>query len=319
LIDGALITSILIFVGLMLLSQSIYSLISYRDRRRNLIGKIKGNPQGSRVVESVPADDTKDGFLRRSTIGVISSLGRRMRSAEEREPTHMRKILWQAGYRRRNALSIFLGSKILMIILMIAGFSTMRLFIIRTIPTEQLIAIYIVAAVVGFYLPDIWIRIKLIKRRAKFMDGFPDAIDLMVVCVDAGMGLDAAIQRVGEEMEMGNKVVNEEFRLVGLELRAGKQRRDALRNLADRAGSEDVSSLVTLLIETDRFGTSVAQALRVHSESIRTKRHQRAEELAAKLPVKLIFPLIFFILPALMVTILGPAAIRIYRIILKSY
>jgi tight adherence protein C len=312
-----MVISVLIFVGLMLLSQGIYYLMEYRHRRANLVRKISGNPRGAET--SVPVDDEEDGFLKKSTIGVISSLGRRMRTKEEREPIHMRKILWQAGYRRRNALSIFLGVKILMVILMIAGFSVVRLFIIKTIPAAQLMIIYVVAALAGFYLPGIWIRIRLLRRRAKFMDGFPDAIDLMVVCVDAGMGLDAAIQRVGEEMEMGNKVVSEEFKLVGLELRAGKQRRDALRNLADRAGSEDVSSLVTLLIETDRFGTSVAQALRVHSDSIRTKRHQKAEELAAKLPVKLIFPLIFFILPALMVTILGPAAIRIYRVILKSY
>jgi tight adherence protein C len=150
------------------------------------------------------------------------------------------------------------------------------------------------------------------------LEGFPDALDLMVVCVEAGMGLDAAINRVGEEMKLRNAVVSEEFRLMGLELRAGKLRRDALRNLGIRTGLDDVKSLMTLLIQTDKFGTSVAQALRVHSDSMRTKRYQKAEEIAAKLPVKLVFPLILFIFPSLFVVIIGPAVIRIFRVLLPA-
>ena len=148
------------------------------------------------------------------------------------------------------------------------------------------------------------------------LEGFPDALDLMVVCVEAGIGLDAAITRVGEEMRFGNEVLSEEFKMLSLELRAGKQRRDALRNLALRTDLEDVSSLVSLLIQTDKFGTSVAQALRVHSDSMRVRRYQRAEELATKLPVKLLFPLILFIFPSFFVTLLGPAVIQIFRVLL---
>jgi tight adherence protein C len=140
----------------------------------------------------------------------------------------------------------------------------------------------------------------------------------MVVCVEAGMGLDAAINRVGEEMKLRNEVVSEEFRLMGLELRAGKLRRDALRNLGIRTGLDEVKSLMTLLVQTDKFGTSVAQALRVHSDSMRTRRYQKAEEMAAKLPVKLIFPLILFILPSLFVVVVGPAVIRLFRILLPT-
>ena len=139
-----------------------------------------------------------------------------------------------------------------------------------------------------------------------------------MVCVEAGVGLDAAINRVGEEMRLSNKVLSEEFRLLSLELRAGKTRRDALRNLAMRTDLEDVSSFVTLLIQTDKFGTSVAQAVRVQSDSMRRKRFQRAEEMAAKLPVKLVFPLILFIFPALFIVVLGPAAIRIFRTLLPA-
>jgi len=134
-----------------------------------------------------------------------------------------------------------------------------------------------------------------------------------VVCVEAGMGLDAAISRVGEEIRFTDRELSDELRLLNLELRAGKTRLEALRNLARRVNLEDMNSLVTLLVQTEKFGTSIAQALRVYSDTFRTKRYQAAEELAAKLPVKLLFPLIFFIFPAIFVVILGPAVIQIIQ------
>jgi len=156
------------------------------------------------------------------------------------------------------------------------------------------------------------------QRKEWIRAGLPDALDLMVVCVVAGTGLDAAINRVAEEMELSNQPLSQEFKTLGLELRAGKSRQDALRNLAFRTDLEEVSSLVTLLIQTEKFGTSIAQALRVHSEAMRTRRFQKAEEIAAKLPIKLVFPLILFILPSLFVVILGPAAITIFRTLLSG-
>jgi tight adherence protein C len=181
------------------------------------------------------------------------------------------------------------------------------------IPSLTFLLISILLAMIGFYLPNLWIKMRISNRKEKMQQGLPDALDLMVVCVEAGTGLDAAINRVGEEMKLSNKVLSEEFRLMGMELRAGKQRRHALKNLALRTDLEDVNSLVTLLIQTEKFGTSLAQALRVHSDSMRTKRFQKAEEIAAKLPVKLMFPLVLFIFPSIFVVILGPAAIRIFR------
>jgi tight adherence protein C len=136
----------------------------------------------------------------------------------------------------------------------------------------------------------------------------------MVVCTEAGMGLDAALKRVGEEIRLSNKVLSDEFRILNLELRAGKSRASVLRSLGKRIGLEDVDSLVTLLIQTDKFGTSVGRALRVHSDAMRTKRMQKVEEVAAKLPVKLLFPTVFCIFPALFLIILGPAIIRVMRI-----
>jgi tight adherence protein C len=177
----------------------------------------------------------------------------------------------------------------------------------------QVMLVSIAVAVFGFYLPDIWLKIRTANRKDKITRGFPDALDLLVVCVEAGMGLDAAINRVAEEISLSNKILSDELKVLNLELRAGKPRRDALQDLAVRTGLEDVSSLVTLLIQTDKFGTSIARALRVHSDSMRTARFQRAEELAAKLPVKLLIPLIFFIFPSLFVVIIGPAGIRIAK------
>jgi tight adherence protein C len=169
----------------------------------------------------------------------------------------------------------------------------------------------------GFFLPDIWLQRRIVKRKEKLFEGFPDALDLLAVCVEAGMGLDAATVRVAKEIELTNKPLSEELKLLNLELRAGKSRRDALRDLAMRTDLEDIRNLTTLLIQTDKFGGSITKALRVYSDTFRTKRYQRAEETAAKIPVKLTFPLALFIFPSLFVVILGPAAIRIYQTILQ--
>jgi tight adherence protein C len=165
----------------------------------------------------------------------------------------------------------------------------------------------------GFYLPDIWLRQKTEKRQEKLLKALPDALDLMVVCVEAGMGLDEAINRVAKESKLQSQELSDEFVFLGLELRAGKERQVALRNLAERTNLEEVNNLVTLLIQADKFGTNIADTLRVYSDSFRTERFQRAEEMAAKMPVKLILPLILFIFPALFIVIIGPAIISIYR------
>jgi tight adherence protein C len=170
-------------------------------------------------------------------------------------------------------------------------------------------------ALMGLFLPDIWLRIRIAKRRERIFKGFPDALDLLVVCVEAGMGIDSAINRVAEEMKISNKTLSDELKLLNLEIRAGKTRRDALKDLAMRTDLQEVESLATLLIQTEKFGTNVAQTLRVYSDMFRTKRYQRAEEIAAKMPIKLVIPLAFFIFPSLFVVLLGPAAINIVKVL----
>ncbi|MBW1991448.1 MAG: type II secretion system F family protein [Deltaproteobacteria bacterium] len=164
---------------------------------------------------------------------------------------------------------------------------------------------------VGYFLPNFVLNRLVERRQRRIQEGLPDALDLLVVCVEAGQGLNAALKRVGEDLKLSNPALSHELSLVNLEINAGLEREAALRNLAERTGVEDVASLCSMLIQSDRFGTSLSRALKVHSEMLRTTRRQRLEELAAKTPVKLVFPLLLFIFPALMVVIIGPAAIRI--------
>jgi tight adherence protein C len=167
----------------------------------------------------------------------------------------------------------------------------------------------------GYLLPGM-VLARLAKRRQhRIRLSLADALDLLVVSVEAGLGLDQALMRVATELSAAYPDLADELKLVNLELRAGKARSEALRNLADRTGVDDLSSLVTMLIQTDKFGTSIAQSLRVYSDTLRTKRRQRAEEAAAKTGVKMVFPLVFCIFPAVWVVTIGPAAIKIIRVL----
>jgi tight adherence protein C len=196
-------------------------------------------------------------------------------------------------------------------------FSALRIWVFQLMTYQLTLLCGVISALLGFYIPDIWLRQKTDKRKIKILHALPDALDLLVICVEAGMGLDSAIYRVSEETKLNSPELSDELQLMNLELRAGKQRKAALKNLALRTNLEELSSLVTLLIQTDQFGTSMADALRIYSDSFRTQRYQKAEEKAAQLPVKLVFPLLIFIFPALFVVLLGPAAISIYRALFK--
>lgn len=176
---------------------------------------------------------------------------------------------------------------------------------------DRTLLLLLLAASVGYYLPNLVLAWRIERHQQRLLDAFPDAVDLIIVCIEAGLGLDAAITRCAEEMRLRSPALADELHLVGLELRVGASREQALRNLALRTGIEDFGALVTMLLQADRFGTSIADSLRVHAEGLRTRLHQRAEEAAAKLPLKLLFPLIFCIFPALMLVLLGPAMLRI--------
>lgn len=233
--------------------------------------------------------------------------------SEEAISKKVRLKLVQAGFRSNQAYRTFLAAKTVGTVLLPTIYLLWEVFVSFT-PKSIMIAV--VLAAVGYVLPDIFIAQLFQKRQQRIFKGVPDALDMMVVCVEAGLALDMTFKRVGEEIRSLSEDLSDEFLLTNLEVRAGKPREEALRNMALRTGVPEVQNLTTVLIQTSRFGTSLAQALRVHSESMRTKRRQMAEEIAAKAAVKLLIPLVLFIFPTIFVVLLGPAAIQIYRTLL---
>lgn len=224
--------------------------------------------------------------------------------------------LIRAGYYGERAITNFIifkvASPILLPLLM-----TPFLLNLKFSGVIKLLLIY-TPIILGFYLPNLIINHQIQARQKKINEGLPDALDLLVVCVEAGLGLNAAIKRVADDCKVNNPVLSQEFNILNLEILAGLDREQALRNLADRTGVEDLNTLCAILIQADRFGTSIATALRVQSDTLRTTRRQKLEEKAAQTAVKLIFPLLLFIFPALMVVILGPAIIQVMETLIKK-
>lgn len=179
------------------------------------------------------------------------------------------------------------------------------------LPAAMLALAVVALAVAGYLLPDLYLRIRTARRRDEVREGLPDMVDLLLVCVESGLALDGAINRVSREIAARSPALAEEFHLAALEIRAGARRVDALRNLAARCGVDEVGNLVAMLVQSERFGTGLGDALRVHADFMRVRRIQQAEELAAKIPLKILFPLILLIFPSLLVVILGPAMIRL--------
>jgi tight adherence protein C len=223
----------------------------------------------------------------------------------------LRTGLIRAGYRRADAVLVFLGSKLLLAAALPVLWTVLAYAMAR--PVGNIVVVSFVLVVVGFYLPTFWIGVRSRQRHSEIVSALPDALDLMVVCVEAGLGMGAAIQRVAVEIRLASRALSEELGLVNSEMQTGVTRTDSLRNLAERTGADDIYALVAMLIQTDRLGTSIAQSLRAHAESMRTKRRQRAEQLARKASIKLAFPLVFLILPALLLVILGPAGIELLK------
>ena len=221
-----------------------------------------------------------------------------------------RRDLMMAGYKSDNAVKIFNGVRISLAVLLFLFAVVFHASIPN--PVLRIVAMGF-GAFMGYFLPAYMLDKMIAKRQETLRLSLPDALDMMVVSVEAGLGLDQAIQHVGRELQMTHKELSEELSLVNLEMRAGKRRSEALRNLAERTGEPELQKLVAVLVQTDRFGTSIAQSLRGHADYLRTMARQRAEERASKLAVKLVFPIFFCILPALFVVTVGPVIVRITR------
>lgn len=239
-------------------------------------------------------------------------------STEVQDPTQPSKLrlrFFNAGVHSRAALALYLASKTVLTFFLpaVAALLFWQSHSV-TAPMVQM-SVLMLSAALGYYLPNAVLAHAVKRYQLALFNSFPDALDLMRVCVQAGLGLDAAIDRVGREMRLSCPQLSNEFALTGLELRAGASRTDALRHLSLRMGLDDLDALVVMLIQADRLGTSVTESLQIHSDALRTKRRLLAEETAAKLPVKLLIPLVFCVFPALLTVLLGPAVISVHDIL----
>ena len=243
-------------------------------------------------------------------IGRLVSIGGRLLPRRKKERSRVSQLLMHAGLRSTNALPIFYAVKTLLIVgLPLAVFLASPL--LPTLAPRRLLFYAAAAAVIGILAPSLWLDRRVLKRQRALRAGFPDALDLLVVCVEAGLGLAPALQRVADEITVSHPELGEELALVNAEMRAGVERTAALKNLAERSGLADIRGLVALLVQTMRFGTSIADALRVYSEEFRDKRKQAAEEQAAKIGTKMIFPLVFCLFPSFFLVAIGPAVLRL--------
>jgi tight adherence protein C len=287
-----------VFVMVAVLSASATSWVLARQspehkRLRNL-GKA---PKAKLVIEQPRLSDAPD-----RTTALIS----RVLPRNRKEIKRLQARLARAGFPDSRAVGYYSLAQVVMPIvcgvtgLILGGQSRGWVFAL-------------IGVALGVYLPELYIGQKTKQRQKAIQNGLPDALDLLTICVEAGTGLDAAMSKASDELEIAHPVLAEEMRVVTTEVRAGKPRIDAFKNFATRTGVEDVRTLVAMLLQTDRFGTSVGQALRTHAETSRTKRRQRAEERAAKVSVKLVFPLALCLFPALYVVCFGPVIVRVYR------
>jgi tight adherence protein C len=219
--------------------------------------------------------------------------------------------LLRAGFRRPEARLAITGVRILLPVVLVATAYLSGVY------RGRAVLVFAFAALLGYMVPEFWLLRQIRARQRRLRAAVPDGLDLLVICVEAGLGLDQALLRVAQELQRAHSEFSDELQLVSTEMRLGKTRTDALRELGRRTGLEDIKGLVTMLIQTERFGTGIAQSLRVFSDDLRTKRRQRAEEMAAKISIKMVPVLVFFIFPALMIVVLGPAIVTIMRQFLK--
>ena len=252
----------------------------------------------------------------KTAVGIASPFAKLSIPEGDWENSAIRTKFINAGIRNPNAPILFYAAKtVLPLLLAGAGYLGMALASV-SLERNQLIFVLLILATIGCYLPNILLDRMITARKREIFENFPDAADLMLVCVEAGLGLDAAMVMVAVEMKMKSGALTEELHLTNLETRAGSTREQALRNLGLRTGVEEISAFVSMLTQADKFGTSVGESLRVFSEDLRHKRQMRAEEMAAKLSTKMLFPLVLCIFPAISMVVLAPAGVRIVRVLL---
>jgi tight adherence protein C len=270
--------------------------------------------------ETTPTENTAAlGHTWRAKMGKIAAPIAWLSTPEQGwESSNFRVRFMQAGLRGNAWPAIFFGSKTLLALLLPGMLLILSRFIESNTSTRLGVFLLFSIAMLGYYGPNLVLKIMIRRRQRELQDALPDAIDLITICVEAGLGLDAAMNRAGEELALRSQALADELKLVALERRVGSTRASALNNFALRTGVDDVAAFVTLLIQTEHLGTNVADSLRILSDTMRDRRTIRAEEAAAKIPLKLLFPLIFFMFPSLFLVLLGPVVINVSRNLLPT-
>ena len=284
------------FIVIFLLIVSGGLLLFYRQAMIQRISSVvTSRPEISELSDASPKPGAWFGGMLQQLAGIIPK--------SQAEISIVQQRLIRAGYRRESAIKIFYGAKVLCpivlcILALVTGFADYSPF-----------TAYLAALGLGFLLPDFWLGRRITIRQNKIRLGLPEVLDFLIICIEAGLGMDQATVRTAQELRMSQPAISDELDIVILEQRAGRARSDAWKQFAERSDVDSVKRLVSVLVQSEQLGTSIAKTLRVHSDTLRTKRRQEVEEKAAKTTVKLVFPLVFFIFPSLFVVTLGPAAI----------
>jgi len=292
--------ALIAFVAVFLLVASGLLLVFYRDATTRRMASV--------VSPQAEAATLVDRLLRLRSTSTVESIIQPFQKVLPRSPQEVsvvQKRLIRAGYRRDAYVNIFYGAKVLTPLLLVALVTVTRVY------QYGPFFVYALAGALGFLAPDFWLGNRISRRQANIRVGLPEALDLLVICAEAGLGLDQSMVRVAEEMQLSQPEISDEFGLTLLEQRAGRTRTEAWKNLAERTNVDSVRAMVATLVQADHFGTSVSKTLRGYSDTLRVQRRQQVEEVAAKTPVKLVFPLVFFIFPALFVVTLGPSVITL--------
>jgi len=276
-------------------------------------GRLATSAGGSVREESILrwTDQPTSGWQR-----TAERIGRAVGSSEGTAPSKYRERLMWAGFYEPRTVVVFVGTKIGLAVLLGAGYFLYSSFIyLRVVPFMQLLAVSLILAVIGFFLPDFFLRNRIKARQKEIVHALPDVLDLLMVCVEAGMGFDAAVARVAEQPETRNRPLYADLMRMHLEVRAGRPRTEALRSLGERTGVLEVKTMVGAFIQTEKLGTPLGKTLRVHADSARVQRRHRAEELAHLAPLKMLFPTVFFLMPAFFLVTLAPSLLGLMKLL----
>jgi tight adherence protein C len=312
LVGFAELVPLLVFAGFVAGVFAVLSLISNRNSRAQ--ERLERISRPASLAELEDPKRKKERFA--GVMETAKALSKPLMPQTELEQSELKIKLANAGFRSDSAVSVYLGLRVAS--LLIFGLASLAIFLPRYGFTLTALKPIVICVGFGFYLPSIVLWYFRKQRQEAIFLSLPDALDLLVVCVESGLGLDAAMRKVCDEMKDHAKIISEELSLANFQLQMGRPRREVLHDLGVRTGVDDVRSLAAILIQADRFGSSIAQALRVQSDSMRTRRKQLAEEKAAKTAVQLIFPLVLFIFPGIFVVLVGPAAISIMNVMMKK-